>query len=226
MGHLDREGDEQHHPRQHGGVEQVLSQAAVQLLSEQHRHGTAEGAQPQGGMGRQAHGQQQGRQQGGTVVQRTRITSYNVCYTKLLRASLQWPLQALLLFLLFSALVAWRAHWPQAARVATLAGANAALTLACWMFFAETSLTVALAIQLALLARLARDQGDLVPRWLIKLLAMAVILRLSANPWLLSYPLQGLFGLHWSLYGYGIPVLACALAARWLPEQTGDNTLV
>lgn len=139
-------------------------------------------------------------------------------------AHLLWPLQALGWFLLCSWLV-WRHQWPRlAARVALLAGGQAALTLACWMFFAESSLTLALAVQLAALARLAQREGDLIPHWLIKLLAMLVVGRLSLNPWLLEYPLQGVAGVHWSLYGYGIPVLCLWLAARWLPWRPGQQT--
>lgn len=139
-------------------------------------------------------------------------------------ASLFWPLQALVLFVLFSALSEMRRQWPQIARVALLAGGHGALALAFIMFLAEESLTIAFALQLAALARLARREGDLVPHWLIKGLAMVIVARLSLNPWLLDYPLLGRLGLHWSLYGYGIPVLCFFAAARWLPVREGSNT--
>ena len=139
-------------------------------------------------------------------------------------ASLFWPLQALVLFVVFSALSEMRRRWPQIARVALLAGGHGALALAFIMFLAEESLTIAFALQLAALARLARREGDLVPHWLIKGLAMVIVARLSLNPWLWDYPLLGRFGLHWSLYGYGIPVLCFFAAARWLPSREGSNT--
>ena len=139
-------------------------------------------------------------------------------------ASLFWPLQALVLFVVFSALSEMRRQWPQIARVALLAGGHGALALAFIMFLAEESLTIAFALQLAALARLARREGDLVPHWLIKGLAMVIVVRLSLNPWLLDYPQLGRFGLHWSLYGYGIPVLCFFAAARWLPSREGSNT--
>ena len=139
-------------------------------------------------------------------------------------ASLVWPLQALTLFVLFSALSQLRRSWPPVTRVALLAGGHGALALAFIMFLGEASLTIALALQLAALARLARREGDLVPHWLIKGLAVVIVLRLSLNPWLLDYPLIGRLGVHWSLYGYGIPVLCFFAAARWLPARTGSAT--
>ena len=139
-------------------------------------------------------------------------------------AHLLWPLQAVLWFIFCSWLSTRSASLRLSARVAVLAGAQAALTLACWMFFAESSLTLALAVQLASLAWLARREADLIPHWLLKLLAMLVVGRLSLNPWLLEYPLQGIAGVHWSLYGYGIPVLCLWLAARWLPWRAGQQT--
>ena len=139
-------------------------------------------------------------------------------------ASLVWPLQALTLFVLFSALSQLRRSWLPVTRVALLAGGHGALALAFIMFLGEASLTIALALQLAALARLARREGDLVPHWLIKGLAVVIVLRLSLNPWLLDYPLIGRLGVHWSLYGYGIPVLCFFAAARWLPERTDSVT--
>lgn len=138
-------------------------------------------------------------------------------------ASIIWPLQALGLCLLFG-LLSRRKRWPLASRLALMAGAQGGLTLALILYFNEQSLTLALAVQLASLCALARTEGDLIPHWLIKLLAAMVVTRLSLNPWLLSYPLQGVFGIHWSLYGYGIPVVCFFLAARWLPARPGQQT--
>lgn len=138
--------------------------------------------------------------------------------------SLLWPLQGLLLFVAFSALAEVRGRWSHGARVALLAGGQGALTLVFIMLLADANLTLALALQLAGLARLGQREGDLVPHWLLKGLAMVIVARLSLNPWLLDYALQGRLGLHWSLYGYGIPVICFFLAARWLPLRPGAST--
>lgn len=138
--------------------------------------------------------------------------------------SLLWPLQGLLLFVAFSALAEVRGRWSHGARVALLAGGQGALALVFIMLLADANLTLALALQLAGLARLGQREGDLVPHWLLKGLAMVIVARLSLNPWLLDYALQGRLGLHWSLYGYGIPVICFFLAARWLPRRPGAST--
>ncbi|MGL4204847.1 MAG: DUF2339 domain-containing protein [Aeromonadaceae bacterium] len=138
--------------------------------------------------------------------------------------SLVWPVQALLLFVAASSLAMWRSQFRVGVRVAFLAGGQGALALAFLAYFSEESLTLLLALQLAGLAYLARHEADCIPHWLLKLLALVVVCRLSLNPWLLDYPLLGSFGVHWSLYGYGIPVLCFFAAARWLPLRPGLQT--
>jgi uncharacterized membrane protein len=138
--------------------------------------------------------------------------------------SLSWPLQGLVLFVVFTALAEVRHRWSSDARVALLAGGQGALALAFIMVLADAELTLALALQLAGLARLGQREGDRVPHWLIKVLAMIIVARLSLNPWLLDYAQTGRLGVHWSLYGYGIPVLCFFLAARWLPQRPGAST--
>ena len=139
-------------------------------------------------------------------------------------SAIVWPVQALLGFVVASGLAMWRTHFHVAVRVAFLAGGQGALALAFISYCSETSLTPLLALQLAGLAYLARREADCIPHWLLKLLAMVVVCRLSLNPWLLDYPLLGSFGIHWSLYGYGLPVLCFFAAARWLPLRSGLQT--
>ncbi len=72
------------------------------------------------------------------------------------------------------------------------------------------ALTVVLAAQLVTLAWLVRAfQVDLTP--LIKLLATLLVIRLTANPWLLDYPAN----VHWTLVSYG-GTLVCSIAALWV----------
>ncbi len=137
--------------------------------------------------------------------------------------SLIWPLQALLLMILFALGSEARRCAPMV-RVAFLAGANGALVLALVTWLKEEGLTVALALQLLLLANLARRAPAPMPHWLFKLLMAIVVVRLSLNPWLAEYPKAGVFGLHWSLYGYGIPVICAFAAARRLPASIGHHT--
>ncbi|TWB12949.1 putative membrane protein [Nitrospirillum amazonense] len=52
--------------------------------------------------------------------------------------------------------------------------------------------------------------------------AIVVVTRLTLNPWLLDYPLNGTSPLNWLLWGYGVPALACT-AGAWLLRQRRDD---
>lgn len=95
-----------------------------------------------------------------------------------------------------------------------LAG-HAAYSLAAAIVFQEAGLTLALALQLVSLGWLIRRFELATLGWLVKLVVAAVVLRLTVNPWLLSYPAE----VHWSLWTYGGATLCCFVASRLLVGQ-------
>ncbi len=76
-------------------------------------------------------------------------------------------------------------------------------------------LTVAWALEAGALAWLLLKLRVKALGYLGLLLGAAVAVRLLLNPEVLRYPLGSLPVLNWILYGYGIPVVAFALAAYW-----------
>jgi uncharacterized membrane protein len=101
-----------------------------------------------------------------------------------------------------------------------LLGVSAALPLQ----LEDEWLTVAWAVEAALLARLAGPLRHPLFRWGSVLLGVAVAVRLIANPWALSYgDAAGWPVLNWTLYTWGIPAVALLLSARWLRALPMDN---
>ncbi len=86
-------------------------------------------------------------------------------------------------------------------------------------------LTVGLALQLPALAWVALKLRILLLRNLAWVAAATVLVRLLANPEVLSYPLGTWSGFTWVLYGYGVPAVAFFLAAWWFRKQE-DGPLV
>jgi len=54
-------------------------------------------------------------------------------------------------------------------------------------------------------------------------LALAVIVRLVLNQSVLDYPMGTTPVINWLLYGYGVPMVAFALAARWFRREAEDR---
>lgn len=96
-----------------------------------------------------------------------------------------------------------------------LAG-HLAYSLAVAMFFREATLTLALATQLISLTWLMRRFQVENLHWLVKALLGVIVVRLTLNPWLLSYPADT----HWSFWTYGGTTLCCVLAARLTRPDT------
>jgi len=105
-------------------------------------------------------------------------------------------------------------------------GAHFAYSLAVTMYFREAGLSLALAAQLLSLSWLMKRHQLPWLGYLIKLVLAVVVIRLTFNPWLLSYPVD----VHWSLWTYGGATLFSALASlqcrsspllqRWLEAAT------
>jgi len=101
----------------------------------------------------------------------------------------------------------------------------AATSFAATMALEQAWLTVALALQLPALAWI---HGRLeVPqlRPVAAFIAGVVLLRLVFNVDIVDYPMAGLAGANWVLYGYGLPALAFFFAARGF-RRGGDDLLV
>jgi len=105
-------------------------------------------------------------------------------------------------------------------------GAHFAYSLAVTMYFREAGLSLALAAQLLSLSWLMKRHQLPWLGYLIKVLLAVVVIRLTFNPWLLTYPSD----VHWSLWTYGGATLFSALASlqcrsspllqRWLEAAT------
>ncbi|WP_448205811.1 DUF2339 domain-containing protein [Azospirillum sp. sgz302134] len=142
-----------------------------------------------------------------------------------------WPVASLSLAALLVAATAPLArnrHRPGASLglAAFAAAAVGALSLGATMLLREAWLTVALALQVPVLAWLEHRLGLRSLRAVILLVALAVLARLALNPFILDYQ-NG--GLGWILYGYGLPAAGFFLAARWLrwaPDGRGDDAVV
>ena len=91
-----------------------------------------------------------------------------------------------------------------------------AFSLAAAMFFREANLTLVLATQILSLVLLIRHFARFDLELLVKAVLALVVIRLTANPWLLHYPTD----IHWSLWTYGGTTLCCGLAAWYSsPER-------
>ncbi len=105
-------------------------------------------------------------------------------------------------------------------------GAHIAYSLAVTMYFREATLTLALSAQLLSLSWLMKRYQLPWLGYVVQLLLALIVIRLTFNPWLLSYPSD----VHWSLWTYGGATLFSALAAlqtrssprlqRWLEAVT------
>ncbi|MEM7612393.1 MAG: DUF2339 domain-containing protein, partial [Pseudomonadota bacterium] len=91
-------------------------------------------------------------------------------------------------------------------------GGHFGLGIAAAIVFESASLTLAIAAQAVSLAWVIRKFELPNLGWLLKLVVVIVITRLTFNPWLTEYPV----GVHWSLWTYGGSALLTAFAAYWL----------
>ena len=129
----------------------------------------------------------------------------------------EWSIASVLLGLSYMAVTGWlRQTRPRdTAVVWPILGAHLAYALAVTMAFRETGLTLALAAQVLSLAWAICHFKLHILHWLLKAVLAIIILRLSLNPWVLSYPSE----VHWSVWTYGGATLFCGLAAWKLRKQ-------
>jgi uncharacterized membrane protein len=105
--------------------------------------------------------------------------------------------------------------------VGVLAGTIIAATLA----LSEAWLTVALALHLPAIGWVERRARVPALRWLALGIAVAAIVRLVLNPYVLEYPLGPTPIVNWLLYGYGVPAASFIVATRVFGDSK-DDTLV
>ncbi|WP_288132722.1 DUF2339 domain-containing protein [Microbulbifer sp.] len=102
--------------------------------------------------------------------------------------------------------------WPKSMVLWLFAAGHFGYSLAVCLWLQQASLTLALALQAVSLAWLIRRFDVPALGWLLKGVLLLVVMRLTLNPWLLSYP----EGSHWSLWTYGGAAVCAWLAARML----------
>lgn len=99
------------------------------------------------------------------------------------------------------------------------------LTAAVPLQLRDQWLTVAWALEAAVLARAARHLTHPLLRWSSVVLATVVTVRLVLNPWALEYgDASGLPILNWTLWTWGVPAAAVLATARWLDPAPGAQT--
>jgi uncharacterized membrane protein len=103
------------------------------------------------------------------------------------------------------------------------AAVAAAVSLGVAMALQQVWLTVALSIELPVLAWISRELNLKPLRIVAAVLAIAVLARLVLNPDIFEYQLGEIPGLNWLLYGYGVPAVSFFAAARWFRRVRDDH---
>ncbi|EHQ52056.1 hypothetical protein ECTPHS_05145 [Ectothiorhodospira sp. PHS-1] len=131
-----------------------------------------------------------------------------------------WAAGLLLTGMIYGAIAAWRLERHRGetgAGVWFVIGGHLAYSLAAAIMFREAGLTLVLSAQLLSLAWVMKRYQLPWLDTLIKGILVLVVIRLTFNPWILSYPPE----LHWSLWTGGGATLFCALAA-WQTRSRPD----
>ena len=133
------------------------------------------------------------------------------CYLQItdMRTSMGWGSISLLIGLAYLTLARSKKvrSEPDALIWLTFSG-HAAIALALVISLRDASLTLGIAAQLVSLTWLIKRFEITELDWLVKLVLTAIIVRLTLNPWLATYPAD----IHWSLWTYGGSTLLTALA--------------
>ena len=126
----------------------------------------------------------------------------------------QWALIAVCLgavYLWLGAMASAKA-WRKELQIWLLLAGHLAYSLAAAWVFSEASLTLAIAAQIISIAWIIKRFEVPELSWLLKAVAILVVVRLTLNPWLVDYPVDS----HWSLWTYGGATLCCILGTRFL----------
>ncbi|OOV87714.1 DUF2339 domain-containing protein [Oceanospirillum linum] len=130
-----------------------------------------------------------------------------------------WGSVALAVSIAYLLLMRWavnrnQPYYSDAFKVMITASMHLSLTLLAVIWLADATLTLALAAQLVSLSWLQRRYQLTYMPWVIRAVLSVVVLRLTLNPWLLTYD----NGSHWSLWTYGGATLFTVLAG-WLLQS-------
>ena len=106
-------------------------------------------------------------------------------------------------------------HWSRGMVVWLFIAAHFAYSLAVCLWLKQASLTLALALQAISLAWVIRRFEVPALGWLLKAVLVLVVVRLTLNPWLLTYD----NGAHWSLWTYGGSALCAWVATKILRDS-------
>lgn len=129
-----------------------------------------------------------------------------------------WALE-LALIALISAVVTMRVN-PQIEKLSFSVLANACLTLCFTMVLDAAILSLALAIQVAMVSIQSAKYRVALPDWLFKALLIAVLVRLTGAPWLADYADEHVFSIHWTAVVYPVVFLSLWLARKYNPSPT------
>lgn len=120
-----------------------------------------------------------------------------------------WSFELMVIALVFAMLALKTANLLH--KMTYLMLANGALTLTFTMLLSASVLTLAVISQITLMAYLSHKYRLVLPNWLYKVAISAVMLRLTAAPWLSAYMGESIFDIHWSLIVYPV-----AFALLWV----------
>lgn len=126
----------------------------------------------------------------------------------------QWALVAFILGASYVALAVTglQKQWTQALYVWLFLAGHFAYSLAVSLLFEQATLTLAIAVQVVSIAWLIKRFEVEHLGWLLKTVVVLVVIRLTLNPWLASYPAEA----HWPLWTFGGATVFCFTATRWL----------
>lgn len=126
----------------------------------------------------------------------------------------QWALLAVVIGAVYVwlAVVAQQRQWQTELQAWLFLGGHLAYAVAAAWVLSEASLTLAFAVQIISIAWVIQRFDMPQIAWLLKTVVVLVVVRLTLNPWLASYPTD----LHWSLWTYGGATLCCMAGVHWL----------
>ncbi len=104
-------------------------------------------------------------------------------------------------------------------QVTYLVLANAMLTMCLTMLLSASTLTLALAVQVASMSYLSWKYKVQLPDWLYKVALLVVVTRLTLAPWLAEYKDEFIFSVHWTLIVYPAVLTVIWLATKYNPSK-------
>lgn len=105
-------------------------------------------------------------------------------------------------------------------QVAYLVLSNTMVALCLTMLLSQSTLTLALAAQVASMSYLSRNYDVRIPDWIYKVALLLVVTRLTFAPWLPEYADELLLGVHWTLVVYPLVLALLWFAIRHNPSRS------